>query len=135
MIVVDASLVVSRLVPTDVHHAESVRWLARQMAAGTEIVAPILLLVEVGSAIARRTSDSTLGHQAVNQLLRWPNLRLVPLDHRLGLQAMELGVNLRLRGADAVYVAVAYQLGMPLVSLDREHHTRTGGLITVLSPS
>ena len=135
MIVVDASVLVSRLVPSDVHHAESTRWLAQEVGAGTEIVGPILLLIEVGAAIARRTGDPALGHQAVNQILRLPRLRLVPLDHRLGLLAMQLGVDLRLRGADAVYVAVAHQLGIPLVSWDREHHNRAGGLITVLTPT
>ena len=86
-------------------------------------------------SMARRTGDPALGHEAVNQILRLPRLRLVPVDHDLGLLAMQLGVDLRLRAADAVYVAVAHQLGIPLVSWDREHHSRAGTLITVFAPT
>lgn len=135
MIVVDASVMVSWLVPHDVHHAVSARWLAQQVASKTRIVAPNLLLTEVGGAIARRTGDAALGHQAVNQIQRLPLLRLVPIDHRLGLLATQLAVDLRLRGAYAVYVAVAHRLRIPLASWDREHHTRAGRIITVLNPN
>lgn len=41
--VVDASVVVSRLVPHDVHHEASRRWLARHVAGGGLVIAPALL--------------------------------------------------------------------------------------------
>jgi hypothetical protein len=38
--VVDASVVVSRLVPHDIHHEASRRWLARHVASGGLVIAP-----------------------------------------------------------------------------------------------
>ena len=60
MTVVDASVWVSRLVPQDIHHAASQRWLEEQ-AAGGDLVA---------GAISRRTGRGELAHQAVQVLLR-----------------------------------------------------------------
>ena len=41
---------------------------------------------------------------------------------------------LRLRGADATYVAVAQRLDLPLITWDREQLERASRLITVRSP-
>ena len=45
--VVDASVVVSRLVAHDVHHAASRAWLTRHVSEGGLVVAPALLLPEI----------------------------------------------------------------------------------------
>lgn len=131
---VDASVIVSYLYPQDIFHEPSRIWLRRQVEENTPMVAPILLLTEVGGAIARRTGDSELGRRAVAQLRRLTNFRLLPVDHRLGLLATELAVDLQLRGADAIYVAVAAQLDIPLVSWDDEQRGRTGGFIQAHTP-
>ena len=41
----------------------------------------------------------------------------------------------RLRGADAVYAAVAQQFATTLISRDREHLTHLVGIIPVLHPA
>jgi predicted nucleic acid-binding protein len=132
--VVDASVWVSRLVPQDVHHAASRRWLEEQAAGGDLVISPTLLLAEVAGAVSRRTGQSELAHQAVQMLLRLTELRLVPLDSRLGRSAARLAAEIGLRGADAVYVATAHHLNVPLVTLDREQQARAGRLVEVRSP-
>lgn len=134
MRVVDASVWVSRLVPHDVHHGISRRWLEVRAAAGDLLVAPVLLLAEVAGAVARRTGVPELGHRAVEGLLRMPNLRLVPLDRRLGREMARLAADLRMRGADAAYVAIAAHLGLPLVTWDQEQALRAAPRIPVLTP-
>ena len=134
MTVVDASVWVSRLVPQDVHHAASRRWLEEQGAGGDLVISPTLLLAEVAGALSRRTGQCELAHQAVQMLLRLAELRLVPLDRRLGHSAAQLGAEIGLRGVDAVYVATAHHLNIPLVTLDREQRARAGRLIEVRSP-
>lgn len=133
--VIDVSVVVSFLVPEDAHHALSRGWLRQQLLNATPLVVPILLLTEVGGAIARRTQARELGHRAVAQLQRLSALRIVAVDHRLGFLATELAVDLRLRGADAVYVALAVQLDLPLVSWDREQRERASARANVMMPS
>ena len=101
MTVVDASVWVSRLVPTDAHHAASRAWLEEEMARGELVIAPTILLPEVAGALARRTGFAGAARRAIAQLVQVPVLRLVGVDHRLAREAAGLGARLRLRGADA----------------------------------
>ena len=50
-------------------------------------------------------------------------------------EAAVLAGKYRLRGADAVYTAVAQQYGTTLVSRDREHLTRVAGIVLALHPA
>jgi predicted nucleic acid-binding protein len=132
--VVDASVVVSRLVGHDVHHEASRRWLTRHVAEGGLVVAPALLLPEVAGAVARRTTEPRLAQRAVAAVLRLPALRLVVVDESLARLAARLAARFRLRGADAVYVAVAARLRLPLVTWDVEQRERAAPLVAVTRP-
>jgi predicted nucleic acid-binding protein len=125
---------VSALVASEAHHAASRAWLGERDAAEQIIVAPALLVPEVAAAIARRSGRPALGHRAVAALLRVPNLRLVVLDAELTERAGRIAADSKLRGADAVYVAVAKRLAVPLVTWDREQLERGRRVVEVVSP-
>lgn len=135
MIVIDASVLLSFLLQQDAHHAVTQPWLTARLLNKEPLVAPILVLAEVGGAVSRRLDNPSLGQKAVTQLLAIPTLRLVGIDHALGIEMSRIAAQYRLRGADACYVAVAAQLNVPLVSWDQEHINRTTGLITAYSPT
>jgi predicted nucleic acid-binding protein len=134
MRVVDASVWVGRLVPQDAHYAASRRWLEARTACGGTLIAPLLLLAEVAGAVARRTGSAELADRATDALLALPNLRLVALDPRLGRASARLAADLGLKGADAIYVAMAHLLGLPLVTWDRQQGERAGKQVTVYRP-
>lgn len=133
--VVDASVMVSRLVTRDVNHEVSRRWLDRHVAGGGLIVAPAVLLPEVAGAITRRTGRRRLARRAVAALLRLPELRLVVIDAALAEVAARLAGDLKLRGADALYVATAARLRLTLVTWDVEQQARGRAEVVVVSPS
>jgi predicted nucleic acid-binding protein len=134
VIVVDATVWVSRLVTQDVFHQQSRRWLSAHTAAGGRLIGPALLPPEVAGAVSRRTGDPSLARRAVESLLQLPSLRLVPLDPQLAQAAAELAADLGLRGADAVYVATAQVLHLPLLTWDQEQRDRAGRVVAVYSP-
>ena len=134
MTVIDASVWVSRLVPQDVNHRASRLYLKQQAAQGQRLIAPVILLTEVAGAIARRTGSSQLARQAIDQMLQIPALHIVAIDHQLGQTATNLAAKLYLRGTDAIYVALAYRLGIDLVSWDKEQLERAGKLIQATTP-
>jgi predicted nucleic acid-binding protein len=133
--VVDASVWVSRLVAAVAHHVRVIRWFDAREAEGGLFIAPSLMLPEVAGAISRRTGAARLARRATRALLALPSLRLVVLDAELSEQAAELASDLSLRGADAVYAAVALRLEVPLVTLDREQRERSAAAIEVASPT
>jgi predicted nucleic acid-binding protein len=132
--VVDASVWVSRFLPADVHHGPSYRWLGEQVAQGEPVAAPLLVLAEVAGAVARRTGLSELGAHAVSLMQHLPNARLVTVDAELAQLGAQVAAALRLRGADALYVALARRLGIPLVTWDQEQRERGKYVATALTP-
>lgn len=132
--VIDASVWVSFYLPQDVNHGATVSFIRRVVQNRVLMFAPGLLLVEVGAALARRV-DQDAARRAVAQMRRLPYLRLANLDTLGVARATRVAIDCRLRGADAVYVALAQRLVLPLVSWDGEHHTRAGAYITVYIPA
>jgi len=124
--VLDASVWVSRLVEQDEMHPVVKSWMDEQRDAGTVFLSPAFLLAEVGGAITRRTGKPSLGKRAISALEDLPGLRLVGMDDGLMHNAARLAADLGLRGADSIYVAVAYQLDLPMVSLDIDQQQRAG---------
>jgi predicted nucleic acid-binding protein len=125
-LVIDASVLVSWFHRADPFHQASRAWLRQHLLAGGQIYAPWLLQSEVAGALTRRTGDQALGARAARWVRSLPELHLVALDAAVGQRAADLAVGLRLRGADAVYVAVADQLQLSLVTWDREQRERGG---------
>ncbi len=130
--VVDASLWVSALLPLEVHHEESRRRLAQYSADDDPLTVPTVVLPEVAGAISRRTGIPALGRQAAEAIVRVPGLRLVSLDAEMASEAARLAADYRLRGADAVYVAVAAVLNLPLLTWDQEMANRAAGVVRVI---
>ena len=119
---------------SEANHAASRRWLDRWLIGNHPVVVPVLLLAEVAGAVARQLGDPAGGRQAVTDLRRLPRLRLSPMDDRLGMEAARLAADLRLRGADAVYVAVARRFSLPLVTWDREQLERARDVVLAYTP-
>jgi predicted nucleic acid-binding protein len=132
--VVDANVWVSGLLPADVHHQASRRWLEGAIGAGEVLAVPTLVFPEVAGAIRRRSGDAHLSAEAVQSILRVPDLRIVSVDRDLGDDAARIANDLAIRGADAVYVAVARRLQLPLVTFDEEVRLRARAIVPTLSP-
>ena len=49
-------------------------------------------------------------------------------------EAVDMAITFDLRGPDALYVAVAKQLSIPLVTFDQEQLTRPANAITTITP-
>lgn len=131
LVVVDASVWVSRLVLKDVFHSLVRVWMQNQRDQGVTFLSPALLLPEVAGAISRRTGDAKLARQALDNLQNLPGLRLVQMDQPIVQDASRLAASLGLRGADSVYVAVAARLNLPLATLDADQQERAASVITV----
>ncbi len=64
-----------------------------------------------------------------------PHVQLVTLDDALIDEAAEIAADRALKGADAVYVAVARRHRSILVTLDREQRERAAALVAVMTPT
>ena len=133
-VVIDASAWVSRVLTNDVNHASAVTWVNSHLAGGGSLVAPVLLITETASAISRVTGLPARGHLAASHLYAMPEMSLVQIDETLVGEATELAADLRLRGANSYYVAVAMRLALPLVTFDGEQLSRAAPVVMTIRP-
>jgi predicted nucleic acid-binding protein len=93
--ILDASVLVSALSPSDVHHPTA-RALFEGLPLDTPFVVPALFRVEVIAAFARR-GESDLFLDAVDALVRGPRFHGAPLDAPILDLATAIGQRARLR--------------------------------------
>jgi predicted nucleic acid-binding protein len=99
-----------------------------------EVYCPTLALAECAAAIARQTGNPSLAEELVAILEDFPGMNLIPLDLTLARKAAKIAILHRLRGADAVYVAVAEAFGATLITWDREMLSRCPSVVATMTP-
>lgn len=134
MYTVDTSVWVNSFDQREPGHAVSRQVLQQLGAQGIPIFMPHLVLVEVAGAISRTRQDVMQAQAFATALSQLPNVTFIALDEALAVQALLLAAQHSLRGADAVYAAVALREGCTLISLDNEHLTRLKNVVAVQTP-
>jgi predicted nucleic acid-binding protein len=131
----DASVVLNAFNSAEAGHAISFQLQTLLQAQAIPVVVPTLLLAEIVAMISRVLNDTPRAQAFARRLSRPPYLEWVPLTHAFGLAAADLAAQHRLRGADAVYAAVALRSGTTLITLDHEHLTRLTGIVSTRTPA
>lgn len=135
MSVIDASIYVSLSNEADRHHDRCLAWFESTLRTDERIAAPSLLMVEVGASIRRLTGSSKLARRVVLDLQNSEVIELFPLTAARSNAAAILAAATGVRGADAVYLALAQELGESLVTLDRQQLERGRSQVHVTKPA
>jgi len=133
--VVDASVFVADAHPGEPHHRAANLFLQYAAATLLPIYTPAIALAEIAAAIARGHNRATWAQRLVKKLQSFPHIEITPIEGVLANSAAELAAQQRLRGCDAVYVALAQSKGATLISLDQEHKLRAPTTMTVHTPA
>lgn len=135
MYTIDASVWVSSFDQTEIDHTDSRNFLTLLAKQQVDIYVPSLVLVEVAAAISRSKQDPVQAEIFAKALSQIPDLYLVELDQDLAEKALALAAQQKLRGADAVYAAVAQEKNCVLVTTDNEQLTRLSGIVVAQAPA
>ena len=137
--VVDASVIVEYLVSGP--QAQISRNFLQQLTEDDLVTVTDFCLTECTNAIWKQHRFHGLSEEIAMRLfdtLRELDLRIVPADPYLG-ESLAIGMRHRLAIFDACYLALAVNLGYPLVSLDRAQlraaSAEGGSLIDIASHS
>lgn len=137
-VVIDTSVWASRLLPHDSNHQAARNWLDTHIMNGGFFVAPLIFVIEVASAIARETrppnNPQVDARNAVSRIYSLSIMRLVPMDQTLVDEATDLAADHGIRGADAMFVAVSRQLGLPLVTFDGYQLKQPSSVVVTVKP-
>ncbi len=120
MLIIDASVLVADLRPSEPYHREAAGLLDFVREREMPVSLPAIALAEVAGAIARGTGRTALAYRVIRLLQTTPHYQWMAIDSLLSLRAANLAAEYRLRGYDSIYLALAQQLGAPLVTLDVE---------------
>lgn len=132
---VDANVFVAAARPPDVHHAVSDRFLERAHDSGAAFICPTIVLPECAAAIARASGDQDEADRVAYSLQRLPHISFVAADLSLARRAARIAAVHRLRGADAVYCAVAEAAGATLITWDGEMLERCPAVVRTMTPA
>lgn len=134
MAVMDASVFVAMLNPNESGYAASSAWFQQELQLKNIISAPTILMAEAAAALSRGIGNTNQAHQVIRQLSRSTSIQLYPVTMGLAEQAAVIAADYRIRGCDAVYVALAQQLGETLITLDKEQLQRGTAVIPTSQP-
>lgn len=134
MAIVDAGLYVALVHEGEAGHSDSWAWLHAAQARREALRAPAILAAEVAAAISRGTASPELAHQIVVQLMTSNVVELVAISTHLAGRAAVIAAEHRLKGCDAVYVALAERMGDILLTLNHEQLERGSALVATMKP-
>lgn len=135
MAVIDTSVFVAIVSTHEPGHAASFAWFSQALSAVIPISAPSILLSEVAAAISRGQNDPQRAYRTLHMLTGTNFVSLVSITQALAFRSAEIAVDHKIRGCDAVFVALAEQLGEELVTLDTEQLARSTAVVTARRPS
>ena len=135
MPVIDASVYVSLANEADRNHDSCFAWFESCLGEHQKIASPGLLLVEVAASIRRLTGSTQLARRVLSELQETELIELYPLTAVRSETAADLAASTGVRGADAVYLALAMELDETLVTLDRQQLERGKGVTDVKKPA
>lgn len=135
MTVVDASVYVALVNPSEPAHRDCWRWYLESVRRKALLTAPTIILAEVAAALSRGLDDRELAHKAASRLQRSRGIRLVPVTDALAHQAAKIAADYRIRGCDSIYLALAEANGADLITLDRQQLERGSAIVVTRQPS
>ena len=135
MYTVDASVWINAFDQRENGHVDSREFLQLIKIHGLEVAVPTLMLVEVAGTISRTRGDINQAIAFAEALAVLPHVTFYDLDNTAAHQSLILAANRKLRGADAVYAALALQVGSTLVTLDKEQLNRLTGIVATITPT
>ncbi len=135
MVNIDANIFVSARARSELNYSASDLFLNKIVVSAIEVRCPTLVLPETAAAIARPGGTLAFAQAAVLQIQIFPYLSLIELTEDRARRSVDVALACRLRGADAVYVAVAQEFGTTLVTWDTEVLARGTQAISVMTPT
>lgn len=132
--VLDASILVSRVRPSETAHALVRDLLFALVSRKSELYIPAIALAETAAALSRGGIPTYTALATLAELRQLPGMMIVGVDITLGDIAARIAALQCMRGCDAVYVALALTFGASLVTLDRQQRQRVPDMVMAQAP-
>ena len=124
-LVVDSSVLAASFLESDRFHQDSLTYITGLESGDYSFHLPILVIVEVLSAVSRQVQSNRLAvfarvNESFSEWERTGKIVLYTLDRERMEHAKDIALRFRLKGADSVIAALAEELAIPLKTFDSE---------------
>lgn len=131
MLTIDSSVIVSSFLKHERYHKQAKEFLNKLFQKGETILLPEIVLPEVASAIARGTRNPEYAMNFCRELRKFPNFIFIPIDESIAEIAVGIAGRYFLKGADSIWVAVAYKYGVELATFDEDQKKKGSKIVKI----
>ncbi|MFA4922701.1 MAG: type II toxin-antitoxin system VapC family toxin [Ignavibacteriaceae bacterium] len=124
---IDTSVFVSALLSKEEKHNSAVEILSKIYSENSLIILPYTVLIEIASAIIRRTKSEELMLSAIRALTQNEKIIFVKLDKDFSIKTIKTILKFNLRGMDSILVQVSLRYKTELISFDEEINSKLKG--------
>lgn len=130
---IDSSVWVAAFLASEASHKRAYAFLTSVIKDNSSVILPVTIPVEVALALARRGA-SPLANEALEFMLTLPSVQFVEITYLRMIDIIQATAPLKVRGMDAIVIAVAREYDSRLVTLDKELERRAKGFVKTASP-
>jgi len=134
MLCIDASVIISAVSPKEPYFSKSKDFLTQIRERNLKVFLPEIIIPEITSGLLRAIGDSKIAQELALSFRSVPNFSFVTVDSRLANLASWVICKTGLKSADAIYVALAYNYNLELITLDKEQFEKGKKLVIVRKP-
>ena len=134
MIVIDASVWISGMVSADALNHSSTAWLNRTNEIGLKLVVPAHFPAEVVGVLQRTAPGEHILEDMIETLFDPDFFDIRQITLELARLSAKIAVGSAIRGSDAINVALAAMLDLPLVTWDRQQRERGALFCRTMTP-
>jgi predicted nucleic acid-binding protein len=131
---IDASVLTAVFDENYRFHQGSLEFLESIIESDIEIIMPAFALVELAGATIRKgyRTDDIINY--LNLLKGYRNTSLLPLTMDLCELAVDVAIQLKVKGSDSIYIAVSQSYNLKLITNDRQQRERGSIVIASATP-
>lgn len=119
-VTIDSSIIVSYLLKFESHSSIAERIWNKVLLDQYECFEPITCLVEISSAVYRRTKNRKLAFDVKTEIELLPNFNLVEITKQRTQASINLALKYGLRSMDSFFVQVSEEFDTKLLTFDKE---------------
>ncbi|MCZ7601994.1 MAG: type II toxin-antitoxin system VapC family toxin [Melioribacteraceae bacterium] len=117
---VDSSVIISYLLKTEVYSDRAKILWGKILEHKILCYQPSITLLEISSAIKRRTNNHKLVNCVIKELSRLTHFQSIELNEKRLMDSIELSLQYGLKSLDSIYIQVANEFKTEFITFDKE---------------
>ena len=134
MYCIDASVLIAVFDESDIFHETSLQMFEFIIQTEMDIIMPAFALVEIAGALVRKGYEYDDVAKYLDYLRNIRNIEFILLTNELCELAINIALQLKVKGSDSIYIAVSSFYDLTLISYDNQQRDRGKKMIDTTTP-